>query len=308
MHPSESAYDPRVYWGARISGNGSLANVGQVALGSYNKYAYPLRLEALSRALRGWVAPGCRVFDGGFGEGVYLAYWAARHVGTVAGLDYSERAVEAGQLKHPDYDLRCGDLSRAEDLAGFGRFDVVTAVDVLYHIVDDGAWACAVGNLLQLVDNDGVFVFSDKFPAVGAHQPVAHVRRRSLARWTAVLAAHGFAPVRRVPVFVLMDDPITCGSHRWLGHLSRLQWRAATKLIRMAGSAPRLQNAVAALLAGLQQIPERLLVRALSESPNLELVVCRRMRREPSHYDISGWLRSLRASAAPSKVDWPESA
>lgn len=271
-----SAYRPRDYWGQRISGDGSLANVGQTALGPYNRYAYPFRLHALDRLTDGIQVAGKRVFDGGFGEGVYLDYWNRRGVSAVAGIDFSDRAVAAGLRNHPEYDLKAGDLSKADDFTPFRRYDIVTAIDVLYHVVDDAAWSAAVGNMLSLVAPEGYFIFSDKFPSDGTMQPMPHVRRRCRAMWDERLAASGFEVVRRVPVFVLMDDPITCGSHPILGRMARLQWRLFAKMIRVSAPHPRLQRAVALGVALVQAPPEHLLVRLLTESPNLELALCRR--------------------------------
>jgi SAM-dependent methyltransferase len=266
----------RDYWSSRVTGDGSLANVGQVALGHYNCFTYPLRLEALDRALAGLVPAAPRVFDGGFGEGVYLDYWGRRGVAALAGVDLSPRAVAAARRRHPGFELRQGDLATAADLTGLGRFDVVTAVDVMYHIVDDQAWRDSVRNLLQLVAPGGVLVWSDKLPAEGASQPMAHVRRRSLELWRAQLAATEFEIVRRIPVFVLMDDPITNGAHPRLGAVARAQWRVTAGLIRRAGGWPGLQRALARGVASLQRPLERRLVRWLRKTPNLELIVCGR--------------------------------
>jgi hypothetical protein len=271
-----SAYHPRDYWGQRISGDGSLANVGQNALGPYNAYTYPLRLQALDRLMAGIEVARKAVFDGGFGEGVYLGYWERRGAAPIGGIDLSERAVAAGLARYPGYDLRIGDLSRADDFTPFRRYDIVTAIDVLYHVVDDAAWSAALGNMLSLVTPEGYFIFSDKFPTRGVYQPMAHVRRRSRAIWEERLAISGFEVVRRVPVFVLMDDPITCGSHPVIGWLAQLQWRLFARMIRTSAMRPSLQRALAASIATVQSVPEHLLVRMLAESPNLELALCRR--------------------------------
>lgn len=274
--PADSTYRPRDYWGQRIAGNGSLANVGQAALGPYNKYTYPLRLEALDRLLQGLPARGKRIFDGGFGEGVYLHYWNRRGAESVAGIDFSDRAVAAGKERFPGYDLKAGDLSKADDFTPFRRYDYVTAIDVLYHVVDDAAWSAAMGNLLSLVAPEGYFIFSDKHPRHGTFQPMPHVRRRSREIWDERLGVSGFEVVRRVPVFVLMDDPITCGSHPLLGRIAHLQWRIGAKLIRTTANRPKLQGALAMTVALMQSLPEHLLVRLLHETPNLELALCRR--------------------------------
>jgi hypothetical protein len=277
MNSATSIFHPREYWSERVTGDGSLANVGHPALGHYNLYAYPLRLEALSRAVAGLSPVGCRVFDGGFGEGVYLRYWMHRGASKISGADFSPGAVRAARARHPDFDLRQGDLSSPEDLSGFGRFDVVTAIDVLYHIMDDHAWVAAITNLLSLVDEEGIFVASDKFPVQDTWQPMPHVRRRSLAMWQSVLASSGFEVIRREPVFVLMDDPITVGSHPMLGRLAKIQWKTLTKLVRMAGSKPALHRRVAGMVARMQLPVERVLLHLLKETPNLELIVARRI-------------------------------
>lgn len=277
MDSATTVFQPREYWSALVTGDGSLANVGHAALGDYNRHTYPLRLEAFSRAVTGLAPAGCRVFDGGFGEGVYLHYWRQRGAGRVSGLDFSPRAVASARARYPGFLLRQGDLASTADLAGFGRYDVVTAVDVLYHIVDDDAWAAAIGNLLSLVEQGGILVASDKFPAQGAWQPMAHVRRRSFELYRSLLASHGFEVIRRVPVFVLMDDPILCGSHPWLGRVSRLQWRVLTKLVRMAAVNRGLHRMVASIVAHLQLPVEHLLLGVLKETPNLEIIVASRI-------------------------------
>jgi SAM-dependent methyltransferase len=276
MTTTATPFRPRDYWSTRVTGDGSLANVGHVALGAYNRYAYPLRLEALSRAVAGLVPVAARVFDGGFGEGVYLEYWRQRGASLVSGVDFSPRAVAAALSRYPQSHLVQGDLASRSDLAGFGRYDVVTAIDVLYHIVEDQAWSRAVSNLLGLVNDSGIFVASDKFPSGGAFQPMKHVRRRSLALWTRAFREQGFEIIRRVPVFVLMDDPITCGSHPTLGKVAYAQWKVLTKLVRMAMVSPVLHRVTASAVAHLQLPLERLLLRRLTETPNLELIVARR--------------------------------
>jgi SAM-dependent methyltransferase len=271
-----ATFRPRDYWSTRVTGDGSLANVGHVALGAYNRYAYPLRLEALSRAVVDLAPVGARVFDGGFGEGVYLEYWRQRGAAVVSGVDFSPRAVSAAKTRYPESHLAQGDLSSRADLAGFGQYDIVTAIDVLYHIVDDEAWYRAVGNLVSLVNPGGIFIASDKFPGQQTWQPMKHVRRRSLETWKAALHDHGFEIIRRVPVFVLMDDPITCGSHPGLGKAAMAQWKVLTKLVRMSLVSRPLHRAVASLVAHLQLPFERLLLKRLKETPNLELIVARR--------------------------------
>ncbi len=272
-----SAYDPRSYWNELVTGDGRLSNVGQPALGVYSSYAYRSRLRSLNKALEGVDLGRMKVCEAAFGEGFYLAYWQSQCVPVVAGLDISEAATGAAKAKFPQYDLRCGDLSCKSDFADFGRFDVVTAIDVLYHIVNDKPWEQAVRNLLSLVDDNGYFLFSDKFPRQGTYQRFPHVRRRCLSMWERVLSDAGFTIRRLIPVFVFMDDPIKCGEHPWLGFLSMQQWRVGAKLLRVTQDFPKLQSVLAFSYAAIQSLPERALLAMLKRTPNLELAVCSRV-------------------------------
>ncbi len=278
-----SAYDPRSYWNALVTGDGRLSNVGQPALGVYSSYAYRSRLRSLKKALEGVDLGQMKVFEAAFGEGFYLAYRQSQRVPVVAGMDISEAATGAANAKFPQYDLRCGDLSCKSDFAELGRFDVVTAIDVLYHIVDDKRWEQALRNLLSLVDDNGYFLFSDKVPRQGTYQRFPHVRRRCLSMWDRVLSDAGFTIRRLIPVFVFMDDPIKCGEHPWLGFLSMQQWRVGAKLLRVTQDFPKLQSVLAFSYAAIQSLPERALLAMLKRTPNLELAVCSRVPSTTSH-------------------------
>ena len=269
-------YDPAAYWGGLVTGDGDLAHVGIPELGPYNRYAYRVRLRGLRRALGAAELSGRRVFEAAFGEGFYLPLWAERGAAAVAGVDLVPAAVAAARARFPSYDLRAGDLSCAADLSGFGRFDLVTALDVLYHIVDDAGFAAALANLAGLLAPGGRLLLSEKFPARAPFQRFPHVRRRPLGRYREALEPLGLRLLRLVPVLCLMDEPITVGAHPALGALCALQWRAGTKALRLAARRPRIRSALAALVAGAQALPERALLRLLARVPNTEIAVWER--------------------------------
>lgn len=273
---SAQPYDPSSYWGSLVAGDGSLANVGQSALGSYNRYAYRVRLARVKKALAGLPLANMSVFEAAFGECFYMNYWRSIPVKRAAGMDISATAAEAARKRFPDYDLRCGDLSDTNAFAGIGCADLVTAIDVLYHIVDDAKWEAALRNLLGLVGEGGWFLFTDKFPRREPYHKHAHVRRRPLAMYERVLDAHGVKVRSITPMFFLMDDPITVGNHPMLGQLAMLQWRVLSKTLRLTAKMRGLQSALAAVGAGVQWIPEHMLLATVKRSPNLEIVLCRR--------------------------------
>lgn len=274
---SKSQYVPAEYWSEVVHDGADLSAVGHPELGPYNLYAYERRLRAFDRALElaGVGIAGSRVFEAAYGVGFYLRHWRRHGAGQVAGVDISEGACRQAQTAFPDYDLACGDLA-ATDFEAAGKFDIVTGIDVLYHIVDDDRWAAALANLAVLVDGGGILVLSDKFPSATAVQTSSHVRRRPLDQWQQALAEHGLAVERLVPVFVLMDDPITMGAHPWLGRLSALQWRLAAGVLARARRCGWLHRTLARTVSWLQLPLEAGLLACLKRSPNLELIVARR--------------------------------
>ncbi len=276
-----SNFDPSHYWANLISGDLDLSRVGHPELGAYNRVAYRVRLHALDRVLRALSVDmrRTRVFEAAFGVGFYLAEWARRGALAVSGLDISPDAVKAAQARFPSFKLRQADLG--VDGAASGQSDLVLAIDVLYHIVDDARWQVALANLANVVARDGHLVLTDKFPDNPSHtDPFPHVRRRSLQTYDDTLRRLGFERVMIQPVFVFMDDPLEDGCHPLLGKAANLQWRVGTKIIRTLAPARRLRDGLG-LSFGLCQLPFELLALSfLDRSPNLELAV---YRRTPAH-------------------------
>ncbi|MDA8117488.1 MAG: class I SAM-dependent methyltransferase [Actinomycetota bacterium] len=272
------AYIPLEFWSELVRSGSDLSAVGHPALGAYNRIAYHFRLEAFRRAIGASVPhwPNVRIFEGGFGVGFYLQYYAHEGVRSVAGIDLSVAAVAMVQGRFQEFRLVQGDLSEQLAFPEDG-FDLVTATDVLYHIVDDRRWHQALAQLCDLVAPGGALLLTDKFPREGIRQAFPHVRRRSLSEYKCVFEERGLKLEYIRPVFVLMDDPITCGAMRWLGYLSLAQWTVVQKVIRMLWHWPWLRDVVAVFLAGLQFPFEWALVRLLDRTPNLEILVARKI-------------------------------
>jgi SAM-dependent methyltransferase len=269
-------YDPYAYWNKLIAGDMDLSLVGHPGLGMYNHVAYRFRLAAFKRALAGLLPhwPDVRLFEAGFGIGFYLRYYAQIGVTQVTGIDLSAAAVTYAQKLFPKYKLFQHDLSEPLALPS-GSFDLVTAIDVLYHIIDDHRWYLALSNACSLLKPGGVLILTDKFPANGAWKQF-HVRRRSLDTYNAHLQGHGMVVERILPVFVFMDEPILKRSPEWLGPLLFTQWRILNKMIRLLGAWPKLRDLFALNIAGIQYPFEKAALAIFRRSPNLEMLVARK--------------------------------
>ena len=150
-----------------------------------------------------------------------------------------------------------------------GRFDAVTAIDVLTHVLDDGAYSRALANIHRALKPGGHLLYTDSFFHGPGKRHEDYWRGRTLAEATEAIEASGFEIVSRVPFSVLMSAP-TDTRHR---ERNERLWEAVLR--------PFLSREWTGFLLGAVLYPaERALVRLLRESPAIELMCCRKRGHE----------------------------
>ena len=273
---SHMSYDNQRYWSSvHEAHSGSLDAVGYTGFGpGFNGVAYRTRRAAVERAIRR--AFGTQVsslFEGAVGTGAYAALWRRLGVQRWVGADIAEAAIGRLRAENPQHAFITCDLAALDgERLDLGRFDVVTAIDVLYHLVNDAQYATALGNLAGLVRPGGILVVSDVFVPGAPLTIAAHVRRRPLANYLTNLP--GFNLVTREPVFAILGDPVRRPHHPG-DEAMFLAWRIIQKIVRMTPD--RARPAVGALAAAAALPLDWALRRAgLSSGINLELAVFRR--------------------------------
>lgn len=263
-------FDARDYWESRLRQSFSLQGVGYHRLGRrYNEWMYRVRARVFARVAGSlgvdWAR--ARVLDVGSGTGFYVEQWHALGVPTVVGTDLTSVAVTRLKERFPGDDFFELDIG-AEQAGGraggqAGRFTAVSAMDVLFHIVDDEAYARAFRNIASFLEPGGWFLWSDNF-LHHATERVAHQASRSLAESEQRVREAGFEIVRRIPMFVLMNYPADTTSR-----LARWAW---TAMVAPAAVAEPIGWAIGALLAPL----DTWLTGVRQESPTTEIMVCRK--------------------------------
>jgi SAM-dependent methyltransferase len=258
--------EDRTYWEQRLTRNYSLAGVGWSQLGTgFNRWLYRVRRHLFMETLRPFLnAPGsARVLDIGSGTGFYVDRWHELGVRTVTGTDITQAAVDRLSDRYPaDRFLRFDAGAEALPFEP-ASFDAVSAMDVLFHIMDDERFARAFRNVSRLLKPGGVFVFSEN-GVHGNELRTSHWVSRPLADIEALLAESGLELQVRRPMFVLLNAPVDSRSRT----LNR-SWRYVK---RLAMTHRALGTAVGAILYPL----ERALVSRVQEGPSTELFVCRR--------------------------------
>jgi SAM-dependent methyltransferase len=231
---------------------------------------YRVRARVFARVARSLTVdwPRARVLDIGSGTGFYVEQWHRLGVPRVTGVDLTDAAMEALRRRFPKDHFEQLDIGQplATGCSLLATaFDAVSAMDVLFHLVDDAAYAQAFRNLATLLAPGGWLLWSDNFLHRGAARAeVPHQVSRPLTESTRVVEAAGFEVVRRVPMFVVMNYPADSRSR-----LAKLAW---TGLVAPAAVAEPMGWLLGAALYPL----EVALVRAMRESPSTELMVCRK--------------------------------
>jgi SAM-dependent methyltransferase len=263
-----TAFDPRTYWDGRHAEHFGPESVGYAGLGvSYNIWMYRVREHVVCREVRHARLPmsQCDVLDVGSGTGFYVDLWARLGARSVTGSDFAPYAVAALRKQFPSRRFCELDITSAEVPDALGQFDVVSAFDILYHIVDDRKYAQAFRNVSALVRPGGFFVFSENFLPAGRESNV-HQVSRSCEEITQLLSDNGFEILRRAPVFFLMNRPLKSRS-RVLSTTWSMIERVTSKRDR-----PYLANWLGAAL----YLVEISTLKWMSTGPTTEMMICRR--------------------------------
>ena len=261
-----TTFDPQQYWSDRLAESYSLMGVGWLSLGEpFNRWMYRVRRHVFLRMARG--ALGGRrdvdVLDVGSGTGFYLQCWQELGVERITGSDLTDVAVANLTVAFRTVESRQLDVTGDLPAELEGRFDIVSAMDVLFHVVDDAAYAAALFNLGRLVRPGGYVIFSENFLR-GPEQRGKHQVSRTSEAIERGLRASSLQPVSRAPMFVLMNTPVVAPT--------ALQRRVWDLIVAGARRGRRASAVLGALLYPL----ELALVSRVRTGPSTEVMVCRR--------------------------------
>jgi SAM-dependent methyltransferase len=106
------------------------------------------------------------------------------------------------------------DVGRDALPATTASVDVVTMLDVAYHLVDDAGLDHAIAEVARALRPTGVLIVTDGFQD-RTTQPAAHVRFRGRDSWDPMLARHGLAIRRLLPYFRTLSRPRESTWRHW---------------------------------------------------------------------------------------------
>lgn len=265
--------DLKKYWEERLAEDYGPGGVGLLGAGtSFNAWMYRVRRRVFNRVMNGLGHDysGFRVLDIGSGTGFYIERWKELGVRKVSGSDLTGTAVGKLKERFPQdefYELDVSGDICAQDIGGQSGFDAVSAMDMLYHVVQDGRYEKAIRNIYSLLRPGGLFVFSENFfrkgdAESGGIPDDAHHVSRSYAHIERVLKDAGFGIITKAPVFFLMNKPVDSDSFL----LNKL-WLLTVRLIT--------RGEALGFLAGAMLYPfETMIVPHLKDGPSTEMMIC----------------------------------
>jgi trans-aconitate methyltransferase len=163
-------YEAARYFDSYYIAAGELSDritIGPAVSGLHSRYHYNAVENSIIRGLlRCQVRERPTVFDLGPGAGHWIDFYRATFAASyVCGLDISKACADRLRAKYAATDgvaIVQGDVAEAS-FRPERRFDIVNAIGVVFHIVDDARWLQALVNMRALLQDDGVMVVGGEF-------------------------------------------------------------------------------------------------------------------------------------------------
>ena len=267
QEPGQRPFQAGDYWESRLSAHYTLQGVGDIGLPlSYNRWLYNVRASAFRHVL-GLIdgkPADWDILDVGSGTGFYIDQWNRRSPRTLTGADITATAVRNLTERFPGARfLQCDIGSDLPEALQPGSLDVISAYDVLFHIVEAEPYARAMRNFADLLRPGGYLIFSDNLVDAGRSHDT-HQISRTEGDVRALLQQSGFSVMKVVPMFVFMNDPVRSNS--------RIMRALFNRIYRLAARGERWGEIVGAALYPLEIASLRL----MSRGPSTEIFICRR--------------------------------
>jgi SAM-dependent methyltransferase len=175
------SYDPERYWERRLGREFSLRGTGHAGFSpEYNDWVYRRKSTVLAQALA-CVSTGKQALDIGSGVG-WVVQQLLEQGFQVEGCDITDVSVQRLGKQFPDAVFFKSAVGSAPLPRGGDAYDVVTMLDVAYHMTDDALWFAALVDIARVLKVGGIFIVTDRLGDRPARVS-DHVQFRSRADW-----------------------------------------------------------------------------------------------------------------------------
>jgi SAM-dependent methyltransferase len=206
-------FDVKGYWDKRLSGSFSLDGVGSLGMGEYfNRYVYKMKRRTLNKIIRQLhlSLEKRSILDVGSGTGFWIDYYLKRGVRCVHGCDISSVAIRNLKVLYNDFrNVFISETDFGSKLIPFDmEFDIVNAMDVAYHIVNDNHFNDFLSNISKSLHPGGFVFLTDAFLEKPINVPYAHVKYRTLNEYKEKFARNNIKILSLLPMYFFLNPPI----------------------------------------------------------------------------------------------------
>lgn len=269
MTNQDTAFNPNQYWEERLQNENNLQGVGFLSLGkAFNKWMYKVRKYSFVLNIQRCNVPvaGKKTIDIGSGTGFWIEALHQLNAGTITGVDLTEVSVKTLSDKFPYAKFVQADIGEQQlpPAIEAGSYDVLTCLDVLFHIVDDNRFEQAVANIGKILKPGGYFIYSDLFLNNGRTIRGRHQVMHSEEFLLGLFEKHGFEVVKRTPFMYLSNTTVNSNNvfiktYWWLIH-------TVVRYFKFTGH----------ILGPLTYWLDKYFVRTRSNSPTIQLAILRK--------------------------------
>jgi SAM-dependent methyltransferase len=260
-------FDAKAYWDKRYDSIDA-SKSGHVDLPvEYNAWLYRRKQDHVAKALAAVRASlrGKRLLEIAAGSGAWMNFWQAEGVADYLGIDLSQNAIDDLRTRFPQNRFLQRDLNEPGLAQAVGtEYDCVSAIDVLYHVMDDDRFRALIKEIGDVTKPGGLLVIHDQFLHGPARDHV-YLRWRPLADYEDVLRNAGFEIIYRRATFFFMIQTVDMTGF-WADTMDALWDRLVYPVIKRF---PRLAGAVG-------YVVDTLICAVVKEGPSMELMVCRK--------------------------------
>ena len=278
MTEQVGTFNPQHYWEQRLQTHPGITGVGYLGFSrKFLEHQYCSRMHQMELILRHYGLvnlAGRSVLDIGSGTGIWLNFWHQHGASHAVGLDFAQPSIDSLKAQFPNDLIVQADVGIMPlPLPDTIRFDIISAFDVLLHIVDSDNLQRAIANLAHHSAPGGWLIISDQIVQGQRYLPKrsysVHDKLRTASELRDVLEAHGFVIDSVWPATVLLNRPLEARNR--LAFLALMAWWKAT--VRWGRS-----DKLASLLGPFAVKADRIVCRfcSNSHSPTAKIIVARR--------------------------------
>jgi len=206
-------FNTTAYWEQRLIQNYNLAGVGFHSIGlPYNYWLYKVRRNVFNNILTTITCDFSKdnVLDIGSGTGHYIEIFKNRNVVNLTGIDITAIAVKQLSTKYPGTVFLQTDITDIDPGLATNQFQLVTIIDVLFHIIEDAKYVQALKNISRITKPGGYLILSENLCRNDLTR--GHIRDRKKEFIISTLTDSGFEIIDQLPMFILMNPPSSSGN------------------------------------------------------------------------------------------------